>query len=625
MAKINRVHQKIFGINGGANGIFGSAQANAPASGTISNNIEDLQSLPAYEQGWNDATLTASKSPTLEEFNGINKINTEQLSYLFQEGIPIWDVDTEYYQNSLVKEDGTTKIYKSLTDANTGNLLTDTVNWQFLTDLNITLEQNKVVVNSLDDLPTPIANVITLEDGKDYRVSGSVNIGVNRIVFGDNCALTGDNPQNDIIIYTGTGVLFTANDNNLVLIRIGVSCDTGTLFDATDIDYTIDPLVDPFQGRNKRFYINNCNLVGGVAGNGSTLGSVEGYGTINFNANFVRAWDAGLQVSNGLSFEGLNNKVVLWNNQGTNMITIRDNNWSGQTGGAGSYIPTGINALNLNGNILHPKGPDYAVEIEIGSTAKSANISGNIFIETGITTGGIFNPAGLGYNDIPTYNIQGNQGVRDNTATLQFTIDTFAGATTALTQNIPAKLDYNDTVKTSENILFSSRLLVTSAANFEEGQIITGGTSTYTGKIQSIDLANNYLYVEYVKDGLGNNQYFTIGETITSATASTTYNGVDGSIKYFGIKGFSARTIATITLQKTLAGSDLFKILLYKNGVAIDEVSSFLELDSGIPLQVTLQSISDIEQDDIIEVYIENTGSNDDVICQAIVFNISGR
>jgi hypothetical protein len=134
------------------------------------------------------------------------------------------------------------------------------------------VEQNKVIVNSLADFPAPIANVITLEDGKDYRISGVVNIGINEIVFGDNCGLTGDNPQNDILVYEGAGNMLTAINNNLILIRLGINCDAGKLINASDIDYTIDPVVDPFQGRSKRFYVFNCNLIGGVAGNGSNIG-----------------------------------------------------------------------------------------------------------------------------------------------------------------------------------------------------------------------------------------------------------------------------------------------------------------------------------------------------------------
>jgi len=629
MAKLTRVYQKLFGINGGAIGVFGSAQANSPASGTLTSDPATVQSLAAYEAGWASASIGGTRRPTQEEFNGVNFVNTRQLSYLFQEGVAVWNIETEYHENSLVKEDGTTNIYKSITNTNIGNALTDTNNWELLTSLRG--EQNKIVINKLSDFPAPIANVITLEDGKDYRISGSVNIGINRIVFGNNCGLTGDNPQNDILVYEGSDAMFTANDANLVLLRLGVSCDSGTLLDATDIDYTIDPSVDGFQGRNRRFYIFNCNLIGGVAGNGSSLGAIEGYGTVNFNANFVRDWDSGLEVSNGLSFEGLNNKVVLWNGQGTTMLTLRDNNWSGQTGGVGSYIPTGINALNFNGNILHPRTVDYAISIEEGSSTRSANIAGNIFISTGITTGGIFNTNSLGYNDLPTYNIQGNQGIADNIPAIQGSIDQVQGFTTTITTvNTPVKINLGNTLKTSENLLFSSRLLVTSAVNFEEDQIITGGTSGYTAKIQSIDLANNYIYVQYVVDGTGDNQYFTVTETITSLTASTTYNGVDGSFKYYGVKDISIRLIATITMEKLGNGREIFNIIPYKTtspnpATPLLELSSIQYLEQSRPMTITCQGIINFIENDILEMYIQNITAIDDCECQSYVLNISGR
>lgn len=135
MAKLTRVYQKLFGVNGGAIGVFGSAQANSPASGTLTSDPATVQSLAAYEAGWASASIGGTRRPTQEEFNGINFVNTRQLSYLFQEGIAVWDSSTEYHENSIVKEDGTTNIYKSITNTNTGNALTDIANWEFLGDL----------------------------------------------------------------------------------------------------------------------------------------------------------------------------------------------------------------------------------------------------------------------------------------------------------------------------------------------------------------------------------------------------------------------------------------------------------------------------------------------------------
>jgi hypothetical protein len=483
-----------------------------------------------------------------------------------------------------------------------------------------------VFVSQLSDFPAPVAGVITLEPDKTYNIGGAVDIGTNRIVVSANNAIVGKNPQLDRLIYSGTVTMFTVTDVDFILTRIGISCDQGVFINATNIDYAINPTVDGFQGRNKRLAISFCNLIGGIAGNGSIIGEVEGFSTVNFNGNLITGWDDGFKISNGLSFESLNNKSVLWNGQGNSMIILRDNNWSNQTGGAGSYIPTGFNALNFNGNVLHPRTADYAVFIEEGHSAKEGNVSGNIFITTGTTTGGVFDPNSLTYNDLPEYNIQGNQGIQDNVPTIQATIDNFTSVTTVINAvNTPVKLNFNNTIKTSQNLLFSSRILVNSTTGFEENQIITGGTSGYIARIQSIDIANNYLYVEYVVDAIGNNQYFTVGESLSSTTASATYNGVDGSFKYYGNKDISIRFVATMSLQKEQNGADLFSVIPYLNGVPDLEVSAFIELDSGVPLQVTVQDIQNVVKDDVIELYIENKGSRDNVICQSIVWNLSGR
>ena len=480
--------------------------------------------------------------------------------------------------------------------------------------------------NHLDTLPAAITGVITLANNTTYTLVGATNIGTDRIVFGSNSAIRGLDPQNDIITYTGTGDMLTATDVNLIIDNIGVSCANGTLIEATNIDYTINPSVDPFQGRNKRLAITRCNLKGGGNGLGSTIGFTEGFSTVNFNGNLMTNWDTGYAVSNGLSFEALNNKSVLWNDQTSTMITLRDDNWSGQTGGAGSYIPTGFNAFNFNGNILHPRTSGYAATIEEGSNTVLGNVSGNIFITSGITTGGVFGSTSVGYNELQTYNIQGNQGISDNTPTIQATIDQLQDITTTInTINVLEKINFDNTIKTSENLLFSSRILVTSATGFLVDEIITGGTSSFTGKIQSIDTGNNYLYVKYVIDGSSNPEYFTVGETITSSSASTTYNGVDCSFKYYGAKDISARLMCSINLEKVGAGRDVYQLVTVKNTVALVDLATVNYLENGRPQTVTLQSIIPMEQDDILEFYIRNTEDTADADCQGMTLNISGR
>jgi len=134
MVKILRKLQKIFSLNGDT-GQFGSAQATTKI---LSKDLDTLQDLTAYNNGWDDAILGGEKLPPMEEMNSLSYIFSNQIKYLLQEGIAEYLSTTEYYINSIVKESGTSKLYNSLTDNNIGNPLTDTVNWKFLIDLNST-------------------------------------------------------------------------------------------------------------------------------------------------------------------------------------------------------------------------------------------------------------------------------------------------------------------------------------------------------------------------------------------------------------------------------------------------------------------------------------------------------
>lgn len=132
MARIPRKNQKIFAGSASNNGVFGSGQDNTKITST---DLDVLQSKAAFLTGWNSATISARQFPPLEEFQSLMYIATTQLGYLFQEGISEWNASTTYYQKSIVKQTGTYQLYGSLSDNNTGNALTDTVNWVPLINL----------------------------------------------------------------------------------------------------------------------------------------------------------------------------------------------------------------------------------------------------------------------------------------------------------------------------------------------------------------------------------------------------------------------------------------------------------------------------------------------------------
>ena len=122
MTKLKRINAKIFGENATATGEdpqigqFGSAKANTFVGTT---DVEIIQSLPAWKNGWSDAVTPTQNFPALPEMTGAMKVLSHEISYLYQMGKPEWDEDTIYYKNSFCQVEG--KEYKSLIDENQGN------------------------------------------------------------------------------------------------------------------------------------------------------------------------------------------------------------------------------------------------------------------------------------------------------------------------------------------------------------------------------------------------------------------------------------------------------------------------------------------------------------------------
>ena len=166
MARLTRVRQKVFASNASNNGVFGSLQAGNP---TISNDVATLQSLSAFENGWDDAIEQGDKLPPLEEFQGVQYGISYQQAYIFQEGVPEWDANTPYYKGSLAKtiSGAAFKLYCSLSDNNVGNLVSDTANWKLVMDSENTYAMNNEVVH--------LAGTETITGAKTFTNTLNIN------------------------------------------------------------------------------------------------------------------------------------------------------------------------------------------------------------------------------------------------------------------------------------------------------------------------------------------------------------------------------------------------------------------------------------------------------------------
>ncbi len=238
MARQARVTQKIFASSASNNGVFGSGQAGTKLTTT---SLSTIMSLPAWAQGWLDAIMGSSKFPPLEEIQALTYVQTSQLFYLLQQGIPEYDSGTEYYVNNIVIQAGTFKLYGSLTNANIGHAVTDAANWQFLGDLanlsnpasfysggTSTGSANAQIVSPL----TPSGFNLTINGATVAFTAGFTNTTTTTLNAGSTGAKTIKKLSGASLVNLTAGDI-TLNDN--IFVSFNVPQDCYVLFDSAPL------------------------------------------------------------------------------------------------------------------------------------------------------------------------------------------------------------------------------------------------------------------------------------------------------------------------------------------------------------------------------------------------------
>lgn len=111
MAKISRVKQEIFGIDGPV-GEFGQIGSDANGAANNTKDIATIQSLTQYKDGLFAVFPNADEPPIAEEINSMYYLFSTQIAQLMQAGIPEWETNTDYYVGSFVQVAGV--IYVSI-------------------------------------------------------------------------------------------------------------------------------------------------------------------------------------------------------------------------------------------------------------------------------------------------------------------------------------------------------------------------------------------------------------------------------------------------------------------------------------------------------------------------------
>jgi len=141
MAKITRTEHIVFG-NGGPTGDFAQFGSLVAGSALNTKDLDSIQALPAWSNGFQDAVYPSNKAILLEDLNAFCYEHSTQVAYLLQEGIPEWIATTTYEKNMVVKlpltiggSAGVPQIFASIIDSNLNNqppVGADNANWRWI-------------------------------------------------------------------------------------------------------------------------------------------------------------------------------------------------------------------------------------------------------------------------------------------------------------------------------------------------------------------------------------------------------------------------------------------------------------------------------------------------------------
>ena len=225
MAKLPRTTQKIFAKNAAAGQVttFGSIKDGSPVYSTSAGDIMNSN----FEDGWS-AAVEDDYAPYRQDRNGVDTAVTQQLAYLFQEGIPEYDSGTVYYKGSICKvTDGTgVKIYKSIYD-NHSAAVTNTNRWHLILNVDST---NTIVSPSISS-PTISGGSMSNGTFANPTFSGTVNV-----------PLASASGSTDSTIAASIGWVNNANLSSNIVHKTGSETITGAkTFTSTIYQQLVNP------------------------------------------------------------------------------------------------------------------------------------------------------------------------------------------------------------------------------------------------------------------------------------------------------------------------------------------------------------------------------------------------
>lgn len=342
---------------------------------------------------------------------------------------------------------------------------------------------------------------------------------------------------------------------------------TGALLTVSDVNFGISGV--RFSATNVNSSILSADNIDGGAFNAGRLKvltvfncqfrgcydvmDIKGFDLVDINNTlffYVKATNFGIRFEDTSKIQITSCEIIRWFDETT---IPAPSGWA--TCSMIELLPNNVasfGAVNINGCVIHPQQTQNGIDISSTSTTGFGTISSNAFVTVGLTTGKIFLPEASG---LPDYS---------NAGTVNYDVFANQGLLNSL----------SGTVMT----LFGNTT-VTALSSGVPTIIDTGGGATAQAGVRY---------------------------TVTAAGRAT-YTGTKQ--KYISIH-------ASLTYDKQGGGSDTYVFYIYKNGALLPGSGTEVVGGTGTSAEGAFAMVYGtlMNQNDYIELYVENTGSNDDML-----------